>query len=93
VPDELSGSLHETSFLPQARPWQSLLCVPLVNPQSGGRVIAVRQPPHVELQGFADSLGRSAVVLGHLHLLQRCAGRAAASYRWRSLLRAPATMA
>ena len=34
--DDLSGSLHETSFLPAAAsPWQSLLCVPLVNQQQG----------------------------------------------------------
>ena len=32
--DDLGGSLHETSFLPvSSTPWQSLLCVPLVNQQ------------------------------------------------------------
>jgi sigma-54-dependent transcriptional regulator len=31
---DLPGSLHETSFLPtRAAPWQSLLCVPIVNEQ------------------------------------------------------------
>lgn len=34
----LSGSLHETSFLPaRETPWQSLLCVPLVNTQRPSR--------------------------------------------------------
>ncbi|MFJ2364923.1 sigma-54 interaction domain-containing protein [Pseudomonas sp. NPDC087697] len=70
----LSGSLHETSFLPdQAVPWQSLLCVPLVNPQKavvGLLLCASRE--QVELQGFADSLGQlGSFVLGQLHLLQR----------------------
>jgi sigma-54-dependent transcriptional regulator len=71
---ELSGSLHETSFLPpQAMPWQSLLCVPLVNRQKaveGLLLCASRR--HVDLQGFADSLGQlGSFVLGQLHLLQR----------------------
>lgn len=71
---ELSGSLHETSFLPpQATPWQSLLCVPLVNQQKsveGLLLCASRR--HVDLQGFADSLGQlGSFVLGQLHLLQR----------------------
>ncbi|TVT86344.1 sigma-54-dependent Fis family transcriptional regulator [Pseudomonas sp. H3(2019)] len=70
----LSGSLHETSFLPeQAVPWQSLLCVPLLNPQKsvvGLLLCASRE--QVELQGFADSLGQlGSFVLGQLHLLQR----------------------
>lgn len=56
----LSGSLHETSFLPeQAVPWQSLLCVPLLNPQKavvGLLLCASRE--QVELQGFSDSLGQ-----------------------------------
>jgi len=71
---ELSGSLHETGFLPaQARPWQSLLCVPLVNPQKSVEgLLLCASHQHVELQGFADSLGRlGSFVLGHLHLLQR----------------------
>lgn len=71
---ELSGSLHETRFLPpQATAWQSLLCVPLVNRQEaveGLLLCASRQ--HLELQGFADSLGQlGSFVLGQLHLLQR----------------------
>ena len=71
---ELSGSLHETSFLPpQATPWQSLLCVPLVNQQKaveGLLLCASRR--HVDLQGFADSLAQlGSFVLGQLHLLQR----------------------
>ncbi|ALI01275.1 sigma-54-dependent Fis family transcriptional regulator [Pseudomonas sp. FW306-02-F02-AA] len=70
----LSGSLHETSFLPeQAVPWQSLLCVPLLNPQKavvGLLLCASRE--QVELQGFSDSLGQlGSFVLGQLHLLQR----------------------
>ncbi|MEX3774640.1 sigma-54 interaction domain-containing protein [Pseudomonas sp. MYb118] len=71
---ELSGSLHDTTFLPtQPRPWQSLLCVPLVNRSKaveGLLLCASRQ--HIDLQGFADSLGRlGSFVLGQLHLLQR----------------------
>ena len=71
---ELSGSLHETSFLPpQATPWQSLLCVPMVNQQKaveGLLLCASRR--HIDLQGFAGSLGQlGSFVLGQLHLLQR----------------------
>ena len=53
---ELSGSLHETGFLPaQARPWQSLLCVPLVNQQKSVEwLLLCASHQHVELQGFAD---------------------------------------
>ncbi|MBD8683988.1 sigma-54 interaction domain-containing protein [Pseudomonas sp. CFBP 13719] len=71
---ELSGSLHETSFLPsQARPWQSLLCVPLVNQQKSVEgLLLCASHQHIELQGFADSFGRlGSFVLGHMHLLQR----------------------
>ncbi|EPN26734.1 sigma-54 dependent transcriptional regulator, partial [Pseudomonas syringae pv. actinidiae ICMP 19096] len=71
---ELSGSLHETSFLPaQSTPWQSLLCVPVVNHQQaveGLLLCASRR--HVDLQGFADSLGQfGSFALGQLNLLQR----------------------
>ena len=72
---ELSGSLHETTFLPsQATPWQSLLCVPLFNQQKkaveGLLLCASRR--HIDLQGFADSLGQlGSFVLGQLQLLQR----------------------
>lgn len=71
---ELSGSLHETSFLPgQARPWQSLLCVPLVNQQKSVEgLMLCASHRHIKLQGFADSFSRlGSFVLGHLHLLQR----------------------
>ncbi|MFJ5239008.1 sigma-54 interaction domain-containing protein [Pseudomonas neuropathica] len=72
--DDLSGSLHETSFLPAATsPWQSLLCVPLVNQHKaveGLLLCASRR--RTNLQGFADSLGQlGSFVLGQLHLLQR----------------------
>ncbi|TBU76591.1 sigma-54-dependent Fis family transcriptional regulator [Pseudomonas daroniae] len=71
---DLSSSLHETSFLPtQTAPWQSLLCVPLVNQQKaveGLLLCASRR--NLELQGFADSLGQlGSFVLGQLHLLRR----------------------
>lgn len=71
---ELSGSLHKTDFLPnQARPWQSLLCVPLVNQQkSVVGLLLCASHQHIELRGFADSFGRlGAFVLNHLHLLLR----------------------
>ncbi|WP_460144096.1 sigma-54 interaction domain-containing protein [Pseudomonas sp. S2_A02] len=72
---ELSGSLHETSFLPpQATPWQSLLCVPLVNQQKAveGLLLLCASHRRTDLQGFADSLGQlGSFVLGQLHLLQR----------------------
>ncbi|MHC8303374.1 sigma-54 interaction domain-containing protein [Pseudomonas sp. PB3P13] len=71
---ELSGSLHETSFLPpQAIPWQSLLCVPLVNQQKqveGLLLCATRR--RIDLQGFAESLSQlGSFVLGQLRLLHR----------------------
>jgi sigma-54-dependent transcriptional regulator len=70
----MNGSLHETDFLPpQATPWQSLLCVPLINRQKtveGLMLCATHR--HIDLQAFADSLGQlGAFVLGQLHLLQR----------------------
>ncbi len=70
----LSGSLHETGFLPpQITPWQSLLCVPLLNQRKrveGLMICASRR--HSDLQGFADSLGQlGSFVLGQLRLLQR----------------------
>lgn len=71
---ELSGSLHETSFLPsQATPWQSLLCVPLVNQQKSVEgLLLCASHQHIQLQGFADTFSRlGSFVLGHLHLLQR----------------------
>lgn len=71
---ELSSSLHETCFLPaSSSPWQSLLCVPLVNQQKtveGLLLCASRRK--VDLQGFANSLGQlGSFVIGQLHLLQR----------------------
>ena len=71
---ELSDSLHESGFLPpQATPWQSLLCVPLINPLKaveGLLVCASRR--HLDLRCFADSLGQlGSFVLGQLSLLQR----------------------
>jgi len=71
---ELSGSLHETSFLPnQATPWQSLLCVPLVNQQKAVEgLLLCASHRDIDLHGFADSLGQlGSFVLGQLHLLQR----------------------
>ncbi|MEJ5057288.1 MULTISPECIES: sigma-54 interaction domain-containing protein [unclassified Pseudomonas] len=70
----LSGSLHETGFLPpQTTPWQSLLCVPLVNQRrSVEGLILCASRRHSDLQGFADSLGQlGSFVLGQLRLLQR----------------------
>ena len=72
--EELSASLHETSFLPdQTQPWQSLLCVPLVNQhKSVTGLLLCASHQRIELQGFADSFGRlGSFMLGHLHLLQR----------------------
>jgi len=71
---ELSASLHETGFLPPSnRPWQSLLCVPLLdqhNAISGLLVCASRQ--HRDLKGFAETLAQlGSFVLGQMHLLQR----------------------
>ncbi|KPG99618.1 Fis family transcriptional regulator [Pseudomonas sp. RIT-PI-q] len=71
---ELSGSLHETSFLPaQATPWQSLLCVPLVNQQKTVEGLLVcASCRHIDLQGFADSLGQlGSFVLDQWRLQQR----------------------
>lgn len=72
--DSLSGSLYEIGFLPpQATAWQSLLCVPLVNQRKAveGLVLCASRR-HIDLQGFADSLGKlGSFVLGQRHLLQR----------------------
>lgn len=70
----LSGSLHETSFLPyQAKPWESLLCVPLVNQQDAVvGVLLCASHQHLDLQGFASSFSQlGSFVVGQLHLLQR----------------------
>ncbi len=71
---DLPGSLHETSFLPTgAVPWQSLLCVPIVSDQERVEGLLVcASSRSIELQAFADSLGRlGTFVLRQLHLLQR----------------------
>ncbi|VVP52660.1 sigma-54 interaction domain-containing protein [Pseudomonas fluorescens] len=71
---ELSGSLHETGFLPaQPAPWQSLLCVPLVNQQQAvAGLLLCASHRHMDLHGFAGSLGQlGSFVLCYLHLLQR----------------------
>lgn len=70
---ELSSSLHETSFLPpMATPWQSLLCVPLVNHKHAVEgVLLCASGKHLDLQGFASSFGQlGAFVLGQRRLLQ-----------------------
>jgi sigma-54-dependent transcriptional regulator len=70
----LSGSLYETSFLPsQTKPWESLLCVPIVSHQGAvDGVLLCASHLHLELQGFADSFSQlGSFVVGQLHLLQR----------------------
>lgn len=70
----LSDSVHETRFLPaRATPWQSLLCVPLVDPQSSvGGLLLCASAQHLDLHGVAESLGHlGAFALGQMHLLQR----------------------
>jgi len=70
----LSDSVHETRFLPaRATPWQSLLCVPLVDPQgSVGALLLCASDQHLDLHGVAESLGHlGTFVLGQMHLLQR----------------------
>ncbi len=70
----LSDSLHDTDFLPfQPRPWQSLLCVPLLNQRKAveGLVLCASHRS-IELQGFAGSLGQlGAFALRQTQLLQR----------------------
>lgn len=70
----LSNSLYGTDFLPQrATPWQSLLCVPLGQPQKavGGLLLCASGQP-IDLHGLAPSLGQlGAFFLSQLHLLQR----------------------
>lgn len=71
---DLGSSMHEVFFLPAtSRPWQSLLCVPMLdqhNVVSGLLVCASRE--HRELAGFANSLGQLAsFVLRQMYLLQQ----------------------
>lgn len=70
----LSGSLHSTSFLPsQAKPWESLLCVPLVNQHKALEgVLLCASYQYLDLQGFASSFRQlGSFVVDQLHLLQR----------------------
>lgn len=70
----LSGSLHKISFLPtRAAPWQSLLCVPLVNQQETVEgLLLCASDRHVDLHGFAEPLGDlGAFALNRMHQLQR----------------------
>jgi len=73
----LSKSLHETAFLPiRATPWQSLLCVPLANPQGTveGLLLCV-SGKHIDLHGFTTSLSQlGTFALNQVHLLQRQRG-------------------
>ena len=70
----LRDSLHDTDFLPtRSRPWQSLLCVPLLNQRKAvdGLVLCASHR-QIDLQGFAGSLGQlGAFALGQLQLLRR----------------------
>jgi sigma-54-dependent transcriptional regulator len=70
----LRDSLHGTDFLPiQPKPWQSLLCVPLLNQRKAveGLVLCASHR-QIELQGFAGSLGQlGAFALHQVQLLQR----------------------
>lgn len=71
---ELSGSLHETSFLPRRiKPWESLLCVPLVDRQQAVEgVMLCASHQHLDLQGFADSFSQlGSLFVSHLQLLRR----------------------
>lgn len=75
--DALSDSVHETGFLPpRATPWQSLLCVPLGDPQDGvGGLLLCASNQHLDLHGIAESLGHlGTFALGQMHLLQRLRG-------------------
>lgn len=72
--DDLSSSLQATDFLPvTTAPWQSLLCVPLVNQHKtveGLLVCASRLPD--DLQGVAESFRLlGSFVVDQLHVLQR----------------------
>ncbi len=70
----LSSGLYETSFLPsQAQPWESLLCLPLVNEQGAVKgILLCASARHLDLQGYARSIGQlGTFVLSQWHLLQR----------------------
>jgi len=71
---DLPASLLDTSFLPVLHsPWQSLLCVPLLNPhQAIAGLLLCASRTSVDLGGFAQSLGQlGAFVLVQMELLQR----------------------
>ena len=70
----LSDSGQGTDFLPlRSAPWQSLLCVPLVNSTGDVKGLVVcASARHVDLQGFAESLGHlGAFALGQWLVLRR----------------------
>lgn len=70
----LSASLHETSFLPsQVEPWESLLCVPLINQREAVEgLLLCASPRQLDLLGFASSFGLlGSFVVDQLHLLRR----------------------
>ena len=70
----LSGSLYETSFLPsQTKPWESLLCVPMVNQQGAvDGVLLCASYLNLDLEGFAKSFSQlGSFFIGQLHLLRR----------------------
>jgi sigma-54-dependent transcriptional regulator len=71
---ELGASLHQTGFLPTSvKPWQSLLCVPLLGRQNAvSGLLVCGSQQHRQLEGFAESLGQlGSFVLAQTHLLQR----------------------
>jgi sigma-54-dependent transcriptional regulator len=72
--DDLASSLHDIRFLPApVLAWRSLLCVPIAGDQQRVEgVLVCASTRHLDLSGFADSLGRlGAFMLGQLHLLRR----------------------
>ncbi|TWC14481.1 sigma-54-dependent transcriptional regulator [Pseudomonas sp. SJZ085] len=72
--DALNSNLHEIGFLPsRSTPWQSLLCVPLLNPrQTIEGLLLCATGKRLDLQGFARSLSQlGAFALRQKSLLQR----------------------
>lgn len=71
---DLNASVHESGFLPaSARPWKSLLCVPLLDQSHAVcGVLVCASGEGRELGGFAESLGQlGAFALGKMQQLQR----------------------
>jgi sigma-54-dependent transcriptional regulator len=69
----LSDSLHDTRFLPvRAAPWQSLLCVPLVDMRGAtAGLLLCASVKHLDLKGFAESFGHLGMfALRQMHLLR-----------------------